>query len=454
MKNLYIFFVILGGFNILSPNIHLSSRRIRTIPEIENILREFSSDSLLSLQQLPQIKREKTNEIFLSLIEKLKGKFKENEIAQELNVLFSSFKEKVIIPLKIDLASIIRKFNPPFGIFSPVVILGEIMDYGTTPQPMQEALKKERENLKALIENLGYRVKKVTEDWPRDLYVLLSGETFYEEKLYDMWSAIGGNLVWSEKARFLIISVSEDDFQGIAPGLKERIKQDLEGKLKIYELPTPVGEHFLHIDFFLGIFEEGKVILVDPDYYKENKTQIDKIAKEQEYKVVLVPVEEKELYPSNFLSLPNGEIVMVNAPQTYAEITKVIGQDKAVQYIKLLDSSLTTNLKLGGGIRCMTTLTYPLISLLQVKGYGYDEISALIAVLDMEKDAIFLNERKEIIFKEEDFFATEALYRFILRTDLDKKTKYYALKWIAEKFLKMGKNSSAKRAFEEVEKYR
>ncbi|MCM8778514.1 MAG: hypothetical protein NC898_02965 [Candidatus Omnitrophica bacterium] len=118
--------------------------------------------------------------------------------------------------------------------------------------------------------------------------------------------------------------------------------------------------------------------MVDPEYYKENRGEIDKIANEEGYRIVIIPDDEKELYPSNFLALHDGRMVMIDAPKTYGEIVKVIGQDKATQVIKL-DSSLEENLKLGGGIRCMTALTHPLISLLQVMGYGYDEISALIS---------------------------------------------------------------------------
>ncbi|MCM8765415.1 MAG: arginine deiminase-related protein [Candidatus Omnitrophica bacterium] len=458
MRNIYLLFVILKIFVIFSSldssNFYLATRRIKAVSKVENILHKFGSNSPLNLQELPQIERAKTNEIFASLVSKLKGKIEEREIAQELNIWFSLFKEKVIIPLEIDLADIIKRFSPSFDIFSPLVVLGEIIDYGTTPSDMQEEIKKEREGVKLTIENLGYRVKRLAEDWPRDLYVLLSGETFSEEKLLDMWVAIGGNLVWSEKGRFLIISVSRDDFSGIAPDLKERIKENLDGKLKIYELPAPVGESFLHLDFFLGIFEEGKIILVDPDYYKENKAAVDEIAEGEGYKIVLIPEEEKKLRPGNFLSLPNGKVLMINAPKTYAEIARVIGQDKVKQSIKLLDSSLEANLKLGGGIRCMTTLTYPLISLLQVVGYGYDEISALIALLSMEKEAIYLDAEGRIVLKEEDFFAIETLYRFILRTDLDKKTKYFALNWIAQRFRELGKLSSAKRASEKAGQYR
>ncbi|MCM8778513.1 MAG: hypothetical protein NC898_02970 [Candidatus Omnitrophica bacterium] len=135
-----------------------------------------------------------------------------------------------------------KRFNPSFEIFSPMVISGEMVDYGRTPPPMQEKIKNERERVKTVIKDLGYRVKKAVEGWPRNRHLLLSGETFFEDfedKSHGMLKDIGGNLVWSERERFLIISVAKDRYRGLTSELKEEIKGFLDGKLKIYELPPP-----------------------------------------------------------------------------------------------------------------------------------------------------------------------------------------------------------------------
>ncbi len=437
--------------NVLLPQRYfLLCRRVKQ----EIILKFFGNALIASYRELPSISIFRTSSMFSDLAAQLSETREEADIRRVLEGSAMRFSKEVADRLWRDLEIFLERFKPDFDLFSPLWFLGDIADFGRLSPDRQRQIQEERKAVEQALQALGYHTRLIKEDWPRGYYILLSGESFFGERvLDDMVREIGSHLTYSEQERFVVISVGQGglDAQSI-----EAISAKLDGRMRIYELPCPrINREGAsnHLDMYLNIFEGGKVILADPDYYQQNKDSIDSIAREQGYKIVVVPEEEKHLYPSNFLSLFDGRILMTSAPQTYAEIVRTVGPREAGELIIMIDSALEENLNLGGGIKCMMTYTYPLIDILQSMGYGYDEVSALISVLSTEQKDISVDKYGRMIVTEATarFFALESLYRFILRTEIAPRTKYLALRWIAEEFSRLGKHSSAELASERAE---
>jgi hypothetical protein len=110
-------------------------------------------------------------------------------------------------------------------------------------------------------------------------------------------------------------------------------------KTKIYSSTT-------HIDLFVGVI--GKTMLVDPAFYKNNRGELRRAAKEAGLEIVFVPDKETDLHPANILPLEeNSALVDKDAKGTIALL-----RSKGVHVVPTC-VSIRANRAAGGGVRCI-----------------------------------------------------------------------------------------------------
>ena len=132
------------------------------------------------------------------------------------------------------------------------------------------------------------------------------------------------------------------------------IKLKLEMKLSptIDMLDEDVYREHSHIDLAVGLVRGRngeKVMIVDPNYYKDNKELLKRIARETGHRIIKIAKSEAHLRPANFLVLPDGKILMNKAPKLKRQLEKH-GVD-----VIMMDRPLKEHIKFtAGGIRCST----------------------------------------------------------------------------------------------------
>ncbi len=106
-----------------------------------------------------------------------------------------------------------------------------------------------------------------------------------------------------------------------------------------------------HIDSVIGLANgDHKVMVVDPYYYEKHKGLLREIARDSGHKIVKIAKSEAHLMPANFISLPDGRVLINHAPKLYAQLKKhgvdAIMMDRAIKAAPRYAF---------GGIRCMTS---------------------------------------------------------------------------------------------------
>ncbi|MFA5764220.1 MAG: hypothetical protein WC915_05430 [archaeon] len=101
-----------------------------------------------------------------------------------------------------------------------------------------------------------------------------------------------------------------------------------------------------HIDLFVGVV--GKVMLVEPSFFKNNRNELRRAAKNSGLEIVFVPEKETDLHPANILPLgSNSALVDRDAKETIALL-----KSKGVNVVPTV-CSIRANRESGGGVRCI-----------------------------------------------------------------------------------------------------
>ncbi len=103
-----------------------------------------------------------------------------------------------------------------------------------------------------------------------------------------------------------------------------------------------------HIDFNLGGIPELKVLAVCPRYYKENGEAVDALATRFGLRKVMVPAEEADRHPANFLPLGGGKVLVDSGSPKFIKRL-----EKAGVTVVPTAAPLDNLPALKGGIRCM-----------------------------------------------------------------------------------------------------
>jgi len=101
-----------------------------------------------------------------------------------------------------------------------------------------------------------------------------------------------------------------------------------------------------HVDTFVGA--TGKVMLVDHEFFANNRSELRQAAKQSGLEIVFIPEAETHLYPANFLPLGENTVLMdKQAKQTIQLLTQ--------HGVKVIPTKVTlsANRESGGGVRCI-----------------------------------------------------------------------------------------------------
>ncbi|MGI6589588.1 MAG: arginine deiminase family protein [Candidatus Iainarchaeum sp.] len=239
-----------------------------------------------------------------------------------------------------------------------------------------EAIKKETKNtmikLVPLSENNYYNAF-----WERDVFTRMGKRILNKSRATDLktnsqkekrFFGDGGRIINAGKVNgkeVLLVASSPQHASKRKLGVqKNLVNEEIEMLTKrgylVFELPgfnykrlgrtqgsKATNRFFEHIDVFINTIPQKKVMLVDPDYYAKHSGRITKIAQTIGFKLIKVPVEERYFYPSNFLNIGNGEIIMDKKATRTAKLL-----EKAGVKVYTTPSTLEGNNLMFGGVRC------------------------------------------------------------------------------------------------------
>lgn len=215
-------------------------------------------------------------------------------------------------------------------------------------------------------------------NWTRDVF------TRVEERFYNKDSAVNSNLrkpehlrrIFGEGGRVinlgkingkpsLIISRSTKEANNlvVSKEIKEEIEMLKRRGYNIFELPghefstygqkrkANVGKTFFdHLDVFVNAIPEKKILLVDPEYRKKNP-DVENIAKRIGFKLITIPTAERYSYPSNFLPIGSGEVIVNSAAKKTIALLKKEGVK-----VYATPKEIKANLTMRGSVGCFVNI--------------------------------------------------------------------------------------------------
>jgi hypothetical protein len=252
----------------------------------------------------------------------------------------------------------------------------------TAPQTERDSIRRFVESVKQKTNNRRIRIKWVDDSsyyaapWMRDTSVRLGKRILSRIRAED-WNirsqkekrffGDGGRIIRAgikDGKEVLLVSSSEErgTRHGFAMGnrLAEETNMLRRRGFIVFELPgfeyralgrahgeTAKPAFFHHIDVFVNTIPDKKVLLVDHDYNKAHASKVREAADFLGYSTVVVPAEERFVYPANFLNIGNGEIIMDKAAPKTARLLRELGVT-----VYTTPQELKGNGQLFGGVRC------------------------------------------------------------------------------------------------------
>lgn len=208
-------------------------------------------------------------------------------------------------------------------------------------------------------------------DWVRDHSTQLGGKVYLSPKAtHDYMKALGEN---SARKR---LQIGEGGNLIVGSGFAlipkkagdENARELAQQGFKVYRMPSKIMPTALmyhpgrptemqalqeswHLDLHVNAAPRRGIILADSSYYTLNKERLDDIARKHKQKLVIVPPEETRLLPTNFVELPDGKLLLNNAPATIARLREAgLKED---DYIRM-PNAVRFNHYGNGGMRCFT----------------------------------------------------------------------------------------------------
>lgn len=251
------------------------------------------------------------------------------------------------------------------------------------PKSQFEKFKRIIDSLKKETSNKLIRIVPLSENnyynafWERDVFTRLNKRVLSKSRAIDL------NIVSQKEKRFFgdggrvinagtvngkeVLLVSHSPQHASLESLstqKKLVSDEIEMLKKrgyiVFELPgfdykrlgrvkgsEASNRFFEHLDVFINTIPQKKVMLVDPDYYSKNSIKVKQIAQAIGFKLIKIPSSEKYFYPSNFLNIGNGEIIM---DKKASQTAKLLGEVGVRVYTT--PSTLKGNNLMFGGARC------------------------------------------------------------------------------------------------------
>lgn len=208
-------------------------------------------------------------------------------------------------------------------------------------------------------------------NWVRDHSVQLGKNVYLSpDATHDYMKALGEN---STRKR---LQIGEGGNLVVGKGFAlipkkasaENARELAQHGLKVYSLPSKIMltrfeycpgrpaemqalQESWHLELHVNVATRRGIMLVDPEYYQLNKTLLDGIARKHKQRLVTVPPEEAALLPTNFLELPDGRLLLNNAPATIARLREAgLTKDDYIQ----MPVAVRFNNYSHGSLRCFT----------------------------------------------------------------------------------------------------
>jgi hypothetical protein len=102
-----------------------------------------------------------------------------------------------------------------------------------------------------------------------------------------------------------------------------------------------------HIDLFVGVNRDMRIMLVDRAYFANNEAVLKCASTENGLKTLFVPKEESDFHPANFKNLDNGRVIVDSRAVKTIALLRGSGVDVISSRVPI-----RANLICGGGIRC------------------------------------------------------------------------------------------------------
>ncbi len=194
-------------------------------------------------------------------------------------------------------------------------------------------------------------VLNVASLWPRDMWTRFGAKrTKHFGKNFENEAGEGGKIMPVSENAFIVNKILKEN---------ETIKRLQQQGVKFYfvnsgeflsqSLSKAYGKKIFtmhdHVDLFVGV--TGRVMLVDYDFYRQNRNVLKQAARDNGLKIVYVPQEEAELQPANFLPLEPGKILMEKRAKKTMQFMREAGLEVIPTAVDLRANRFS-----GGGVRC------------------------------------------------------------------------------------------------------
>jgi hypothetical protein len=188
--------------------------------------------------------------------------------------------------------------------------------------------------------------------WARDLWVKVGGrrKKFFS-KFEDVDFAEGGRWVSiNERSHLVSVSLKDDPHckDLVSSGHKLYFLND--GYRYEPRVSRLVGSKVYlsvdHPDLFVGVI--GKVMVVDYDYFRQNRDTLRQAARDNGLEIVYIPPKEADIHPANFLPLGENRILIDKS----AVETSALLRARGIEVVPTTEP-MEMNRSAGGGVRCI-----------------------------------------------------------------------------------------------------
>ncbi|NYZ79760.1 hypothetical protein H0N95_00745 [Candidatus Micrarchaeota archaeon] len=287
---------------------------------------------------------------------------------------------KIVFKSKSEIHSV--RWNPQYASASErFSVIRTLVDNGYEVRvlsPKDPALKKRFEKFIGKATEFGAKELETEEKDPRLLSYVRDSETKIGKTVFVSPEATDDILKRTGNTSQRVISrageggkiVDGGKFAIASGDMTEKEIQQVEketGK-KVYKIPTAIEPvelklwpkqtiatylaEMLHVDMYVNVIPQRNIMLVEDAYLRQNKKQIEAIAKKEGLKIVATDPKEFRMRPTNFLRLPDGKMLFNKAPKTIEKLKKAGVKDE--DFI-VNERKVEFNPEYGGGsIRCFT----------------------------------------------------------------------------------------------------
>lgn len=275
------------------------------------------------------------------------------------------------------------------------------------------------------------QVQRNIHEFPRDEHTFLGGTYF--SGIHPL--SEGGTVVWSDRDRLAFFSHGVD-----AEAIK---KFSQESMYLCFSIPTPKNNS--HIDTKIGLLENLKLLLIDPNYYSDNQEIMDQIALKIGYQIVTTDPADIFLSPANMIQFPNYKPIVIEAPNTLSRIAYQLQQpiEELKNQLLLIPNHFQMAMFIHG-IRCMSNTQWPFWN--DPQFFDWDDLMKscfLKSLLNSQSkfDALQFNWNQDFIA----LWTNEILLRWVLKNIDKEDLKIFYLKQIQANFRRLNDPISSQR---------